>query len=122
MRVRAGNCGSAATTSTAASDWGRPYAPLLAPYTRRTTRRSAIGDAELIRLAAWRSRHVGSLRCVHVRGAYPRGVPTVVAPSSKVTECFETSPGQQAQFEWSPYAINLRGRAHARVVFRMLLG
>jgi hypothetical protein len=36
MRARAGNCGSAATTSTAASDWGRPYAPLAPRHTGRT--------------------------------------------------------------------------------------
>ena len=30
-------------------------------------------------------------------------------PSLKVTERFETPPGQQAQFDWSPYTIELGG-------------
>src|SRR5439155_6479849 len=44
------------------------------------------------------------------------------APSSKVTERFETPPGQQAQFDWSPYTIELGGELMRIVVFGMVLG
>jgi transposase len=44
------------------------------------------------------------------------------APSSKVTERFETPPGQQAQFDWSPYTIELGGELARVVVFGMVLG
>jgi transposase len=44
------------------------------------------------------------------------------APSSKVTERFETPPGQQAQFDWSPYTIELGGELTRVIVFGMVLG
>ena len=44
------------------------------------------------------------------------------APSLKVTERFETPPGQQAQFDWSPYTIELGGELMRVVVFGMVLG
>jgi transposase len=44
------------------------------------------------------------------------------APSSKVTERFETPPGQQAQFDWSPYTIELGGELMRVIVFGMVLG
>jgi transposase len=43
-------------------------------------------------------------------------------PSSKVAERFETPPGQQAQFDWSPYTIELGGELTRVVVFGMVLG
>jgi transposase len=47
---------------------------------------------------------------------------SVQAPSSKVTERFETPPGQQAQFDWSPYTIELGGELMRVIVFGMVLG
>jgi len=44
------------------------------------------------------------------------------APSTKVTERFETPPGQQAQFDWSPYTIELGGELTRVIVFGMVLG
>ena len=44
------------------------------------------------------------------------------APSSKITERFETPPGQQAQFDWSPYTIELGGELMRVIVFGMVLG
>ena len=43
-------------------------------------------------------------------------------PSSKATERFETPPGFQAQFDWSPYTIDLGGELFRVIVFCMVLG
>lgn len=45
-----------------------------------------------------------------------------VRVSPKVTERFETPPGQQAQFDWSPYTIELGGARTRVVVFCLVLG
>ena len=50
------------------------------------------------------------------------GAPEGGEPSSKVTERFETPPGQQAQFDWSPYTIELGGELTRVMVFGMVLG
>ena len=39
------------------------------------------------------------------------------APSSRLTERFETPPAQQAQFDWSPYTISLGGSLVRVIVF-----
>src|SRR5689334_121335 len=44
------------------------------------------------------------------------------APSAKVTERFETPAGQQAQFDWSPYTVELGGELTRVIVFGMVLG
>jgi transposase len=43
-------------------------------------------------------------------------------PSPKVIERCETPPGQQAQFDWSPYTIELGGELTRVIVFGMVLG
>ena len=43
-------------------------------------------------------------------------------PSAKATERFETPPGQQGQFDWSPYTIELGGELTRVVVYGMTLG
>lgn len=43
-------------------------------------------------------------------------------PSEKVTERFETPPGQQGQFDWSPYTVELGGELRRVVVFGLTLG
>ncbi|MER3453276.1 MAG: hypothetical protein C4344_06505 [Acidimicrobiia bacterium] len=41
---------------------------------------------------------------------------------TKVTERFETAPGQQGQFDWSPYSVEIGGQVRRVVVFCLVLG
>ena len=43
-------------------------------------------------------------------------------PSGKATMRFETGPGQQAQFDWSPYTVEIGGELRRLVVYGMTLG
>lgn len=43
-------------------------------------------------------------------------------PGNKVTERFETRPGQQGQFDWSPYTLELGGELRRVVVYGLVLG
>ena len=45
-----------------------------------------------------------------------------LVPSRKATVRYETEPGQQAQFDWSPYTIELGGETTKVIVYGMTLG
>lgn len=47
---------------------------------------------------------------------------TLKAPLPKATERFETAPGQQAQFDWSPNEIPLGDQPRRVIVYGMTLG
>ena len=43
-------------------------------------------------------------------------------PSGRVTERYETAPGQQGQFDWSPYTLELGGELRRVAVYGLVLG
>jgi len=83
--------------------------------------------AARIRELYYRHHLIGSRILRELRGAGYQGGPTALyaylrtlkagRPSSKVTERFETPPGHQGQFDWSPYTIELGGELR-RVILR----
>ena len=73
------------------------------------------------------SRIVRELRAAGYTGsasalyAYLKSLRAVV-PSSKATVRFETAPGQQGQFDWSPYTVELGGEQVKVIVYGLTLG
>lgn len=56
--------------------------------------------------------------------AFYRFLAKIKAEESKTKACirYETLPGQQGQFDWSPYTVSLGGCLTKVVVFRLILG
>jgi transposase len=73
------------------------------------------------------SRIIRELRALGYRGghsavyAYLQELKAAL-PKGKVTERFETEPGQQGQFDWSPYTVELHGELRRVIVFCLTLG
>lgn len=98
-----------------------------APHYERPTRPNPklVPFAEVIDHMVFEQDFIGSriIRELEARGY--AGGPTAVysylktlrtsRPDRRITERFETAPGQQAQFDWSPYTIIL-GEASVRVI------
>jgi transposase len=53
--------------------------------------------------------------------SYLKGLRAAV-PSAKATMRFETAPGQQGQFDWSPYTVELGGERVKVIVYGLTLG
>ena len=53
--------------------------------------------------------------------SYLKGLRAQV-PSAKATVRFETAPGQQGQFDWSPYTVALGGEPTKVIVYGLTLG
>ena len=53
--------------------------------------------------------------------AYLRGLKRL-APDPRLTVRFETAPGQQGQFDWSPYTVVLGGQPTKVIVYGLTLG
>jgi transposase len=85
-----------------------------------------------IRELYYRQQFIGSRILRELRAAGYEGGPTALyaylrtlkaeLPSRKVTERFETPPGQQGQFDWSPYTIELGGELRRVIVYSLTLG
>lgn len=103
-----------------------------APRYRRAGRPNPklAGYEEPIRELSQERRLIGSRILREIRALGYAGGPTAFyaylrtlkAPASKATERFETAPGEQAQFDWSPYEIPLGERTRRVVVYGMTLG
>ncbi len=94
--------------------------PKLVPFEARIRelyfRERLIGSRIIRELRA--AGYTGSASAVY---AYLKGVRAAV-PSGKATERFETGPGQQGQFDWSPYTVELGGELTRVIVYGMTLG
>ena len=98
---------------------GKPANPKLDPF------------CPTIRELYFQKHLIGSRLLREIRGLGYTGGPTAlyrylrtlrVLPSSKVTERFETAPGHQGQFDWSPYTVSLGGELRRMVIYGMTLG
>lgn len=88
--------------------------------------------ADQIKIMLLEKQFIGSRILCEVRKAGYKGGPTAfyaylasikqLRPSKKPTERFETPPGHQGQFDWSPYSVLLGNRLTKVIVFSLVLG
>jgi transposase len=94
--------------------------PQLAPFIpmirEMTTEQQLIGSRILNEI---RARGYGGSPAAFYR-TWARLRPT--QPDPRVTERFETAPGEQGQFDWSPYTVLLGGARTRVVVYNTVLG
>jgi transposase len=94
--------------------------PELAPFEARIRelyfREHLIGSRIVRELRA--EGYAGSASALY---AYLKGLRAAL-PSGRATERFETAPGQQGQFDWSPYTVELGGEPTRVIVYGMALG
>ncbi|MFN8522807.1 MAG: IS21 family transposase [Chloroflexota bacterium] len=64
----------------------------------------------------------GSASALYARLQALRASRPATDPSAKATVRFETAPGHQAQFDWSPYTVEIGGQLTRVIVFGMTLG
>ncbi len=91
-------------------------APFLPLIQQMTTEQHLIGSRILNEICA--RGYKGSPAAFYRRWARLR--PT--QPDPRVTERFETVPGEQCQFDWSPYTILLGGARTRVIVYNTVLG
>jgi transposase len=91
-------------------------APFLPLIQQMTTEQHLIGSRILNEIRA--RGYAGSPAAFYRRWARLR--PT--QPDPRVTERFETVPGEQCQFDWSPYTILLGGARTRVIVYNTVLG
>lgn len=106
-----------------------------APPTRTRAKRpnpQLVPFAAQIRTMLFEKKFIGSRILRELRPLGYAGGPTALyayladlkeeRTRTKVTERFETAPGEQAQFDWSPYSIEIGGQVRRVIFFSMVLG
>ena len=88
--------------------------------------------ADQIRTMLFQKQFIGSRILREVRKAGYKGGVTAfydylasikqLRPNNKLTERFETAPGHQGQFDWSPYSVLLGNSLTRVIVFCLVLG
>lgn len=91
-------------------------APFISVIREMTTEQQLIGSRILNEIRA--RGYEGSPAAFYRAWAHLR--PT--QPDPRVTERFETAPGAQSQFDWSPYTILLGGARTRVIVYNTILG
>lgn len=94
--------------------------PQLVPYARQIAtwyfQQQLIGSRIVRELRALG--YVGSASAVYAHLKRLRAT----VPSARATARFETAPGRQAQFDWSPYTVDLGGAPERVIVYGLTLG
>jgi transposase len=96
--------------------WTNPQLEPLAEAIRRMRREGFIGSRILRELRGLGYRGSGSALYAYLRRLRAE------EPDPRVCLRYETQPGQQGQFDWSPYTVKLGGELTRVVVFSSLLG